>query len=173
MEGIEINMKEKRDLYDINSNKTDLTYYKGDKIPNGYYPMVVMIAIENSKWEFLMQKRVQKKGGNWGVTGGHPKSGETPYEGIITEVKEELSLDISNQKIMEFNSGCDGDECYKMYYVHMDININSLNIQKEELTEIKWFSIEELNKMEKLKILTNDQVAFFHKCKEFLNSTKW
>lgn len=49
MEGIEINMKEKRDLYDINSNKTDLTYYKGDKIPNGYYPMVVMIAIENSK----------------------------------------------------------------------------------------------------------------------------
>lgn len=119
-----------------------------------------------------MQKRVQKKGGNWGVTGGHPKSGETPYEGIITEVKEELSLDISNQKIMEFNSGCDGDECYKMYYVHMDININSLNIQKEELTEIKWFSIEELNKMEKLKILTKDQVAFFHKCKEFLNSTK-
>ena len=40
-------MKELRDLYDINSNKTNLTYYKGDNIPKGYYPMVVMIAIEN------------------------------------------------------------------------------------------------------------------------------
>ena len=76
--------KEKRDLYNKNSELTGLTYYKGDKVPEGYYPMVVMIAIENSKGEFLMQKRVPRKGGDYGVTGGHPKSGETPYEGIIT-----------------------------------------------------------------------------------------
>ena len=84
--------KEKRDLYDKNLKLTGKTYYKGDKVPEGYYPMVVMIAIENSKGEFLMQKRVPRKGGDYGVTGGHPKSGETPYEGIITEVKEELGI---------------------------------------------------------------------------------
>ena len=28
-------MAELRDLYDINSNKTDKTYYKGDPIPEG------------------------------------------------------------------------------------------------------------------------------------------
>ena len=90
-------MAELRDLYDINSNKTDKTYRKGESIPDGYYPMVVMVVIRNSKGEFLMQKRVESKGGDWGVTGGHPKSGETPIEGIITEVQEELykcSLDI-------------------------------------------------------------------------------
>lgn len=38
-----------------------------------------------------MQKKSPDKGGDWGVTGGHPQSGETPIEGIITEVKEELS----------------------------------------------------------------------------------
>ena len=86
-------MKELRDLYDINSNKTNKTYYKGDLIPKGYYPMVVMVVIRNSKGEFLMQKRVKEKGGDWGVTGGHHKSGETPIEGIISEVKEELGLD--------------------------------------------------------------------------------
>ena len=37
-----------------------------------------------------MQKRVPEKGGDWGVTGGHPKSGETPIQGMITEIKEEL-----------------------------------------------------------------------------------
>lgn len=57
-------MKELRDLYDINSNKTNLTYYKGENIPEGYYPMVVMIAIQNNEGKFLMQKRVKTKGGD-------------------------------------------------------------------------------------------------------------
>ena len=83
-------MGELRDLYDVNSNKTDKTYRKGEKIPEGYYPMVVMAVIRNSKGEFLMQKRSLSKGGDWGVTGGHPKAGESPLEGIITEIKEEL-----------------------------------------------------------------------------------
>ncbi len=38
-------MAELRDLYDINSNKTDKTYHKGEKVPEGYYPMVVMEKI--------------------------------------------------------------------------------------------------------------------------------
>ena len=56
-------LAELRDLYDIDSNKTDKTYRKGETIPDGYYPMVVMVVIRNSKGEFLMQKRVESKGG--------------------------------------------------------------------------------------------------------------
>ena len=113
-------IREERDLYDKNSNKTNKTYFKGDPIPNGYYPMVVMIAIQNSKDEFLMQKRVPEKGGDWGVTGGHPKAGEDPTSGIITEVREELGIDISKERIIEFDSGFDGKECYKMYYLKIE-----------------------------------------------------
>lgn len=159
---------EKRDLYDINGNKTDLTYFKGDKIPSGYYPMVVMIAIQNSEGKFLMQKRVEEKGGDYGVTGGHPKSGETPYEGIITEVKEELGIDISNNEIIEFDSGCDLKDCYKMYYTKLDLDLSKLNIQKEELSEVKWFSLEELQDMVNNNILNQDQIDFFLKCKEYI-----
>lgn len=59
-------MAELRDLYDANSVKTDKTgtLTKGEQIPNGYYPMVVMVVIRNSKGEFLMQKRVKSKGGD-------------------------------------------------------------------------------------------------------------
>ena len=160
---------EKRDLYNKNSELTGLTYYKGDKVPEGYYPMVVMIAIENSKGEFLMQKRVPRKGGDYGVTGGHPKSGETPYEGIITEVYEELGIDISNNEIIEFASGCDGKDCFKMYYTKLDLDVEDFKIQEEELTEVRWFSYDELNEMVEEKILNQDQVDFFLKCKKYLN----
>lgn len=163
-------MKEKRDLYNKDSELTGLTYYKGDSIPEGYYPMVVMIAIQNSEGKFLMQKRVPSKGGDYGVTGGHPKSGETPYEGIITEVKEELGIDISDKEIIEFNSGCDGVDCYKMYYTKLDISMDEIVIQEEELSEVRWFSMDELEDMVDKKILNQNQIDFFIKCQNFINN---
>ena len=163
-------LREKRDLYDKNGNKTNLTYYKGDEIPEGYYPMVVMIVIQNSDGEFLMQKRVESKGGDYGVTGGHPKSGETPFQGIITEVREELGIDISNNEIIEFDSGCDGIDCYKMYYTKLDLDISQFNIQLEELTEVRWFSVDKLYEMVDNKILNENQIECFIKCQKFLNN---
>lgn len=163
-------MREKRDLYNKDSELTGLTYYKGDSIPEGYYPMVVMIAIQNSEGKFLMQKRVPAKGGDYGVTGGHPKSGETPYEGIITEVKEELGIDISDKEIIEFNSGCDGVDCYKMYYTKLDISMDEFVIQEEELSEVRWFSMDELEDMVDKKILNQNQIDFFIKCQNFINN---
>ena len=162
-------MSELRDLYDINSNKTDKTYHKGDIIPQGYYPMVVMAVIRNSKGEFLMQKRAISKGGDWGVTGGHPKSGETPIEGIITEVKEELGLDFSKEDFTLYDSGCDGKDCYKMYFVNKDIDINDIIIQEEELSEVRWFSMDELNYMVETKELNPDQISCFVKVCDFLD----
>lgn len=163
-------MAELRDLYDINSQKTDKTYRKGEFIPKGYYPMVVMVVIRNSKGEFLMQKRVKSKGGDWGVTGGHPKSGETPIEGIVTEVKEELGLDFLKEEFIEYDSGCDGKDCYKMYFVSKDINIEDIKIQEEELSEVRWFSMEELKHMVNINELNEDQISCFIKVCKFLEN---
>lgn len=162
-------MCELRDLYDANSVKTNKTYRKGDVILEGYYPMVVMVVIRNSKGEFLMQKRVKEKGDDWGVTGGHPKAGETPLEGIVTEVKEELGLDFSKENFIEYNSGCDGKDCYKMYLVDKDIELKDIKIQEEELSEVKWFSMLELKQMVKNNILNEDQISCFVKVCNFLN----
>lgn len=161
-------MREERDLYNEKLELTNKTYFKGDDIPRGYFPMVVMIAIQNSNGEFLMQKRVESKGGDWGVTGGHPKHGETPEEGIITEVKEELGIDISNQKIIEFERGCDEKDCFIMYYTKMNLDTERLTIQLDELSEVRWFSIEKLQQMVKSDELNKDQIEFFNKCVKFL-----
>jgi len=164
--------REKRDLYDKNSNCTKITYFKGDPIPKGFYPMVVMVCIQNSEGKFLMQKRVPAKGGDWGVTGGHPKSGETPIEGMVTEIKEELGIDVDSSSLKVFSEGCDLTDCYKMYYLKLDAKIEDFNIQKEELTEVKWFSMTELQEMVKNKNLNPNQIACFEKCVKYLESKK-
>ena len=117
-----------------------------------------------------MQKRVESKGGDWGVTGGHPKHGETPEQGIITEVKEELGIDISNHPVVEFERGCDGKDCYIMYYTKLDLDIDKLTIQLDELSEVRWFSIEKLQQMVDTGELNKDQIEFFIKCVEFLKN---
>lgn len=165
-------MAELRDLYDANSVKTDKTYRKGDIIPEGYYPMVVMVVIKNSNGDFLMQKRVKEKGGDWGVTGGHPKAGETPLEGIITEVKEELGLDFSQENFIEYDSGCDGKDCYKMYFVNKDVELEDIIIQEDELSEVRWFSMTELKHMVETKELNENQISCFVKVCNYLDNNK-
>lgn len=162
--------KEQREFYDKNSNPTGITYFKGDKPREGLYPMVVMVCIQNNNGEFLMQKRVPEKGGDWGVTGGHPKKGETPIEGMLTEIKEELGISVNPEKLEVFSEGCDGVDCYKMYYLNLNLEISDFVIQKEELTEVQWFSIEKLQEMVENKILNPNQIACFVKCMNYLNS---
>ena len=164
--------REKRDLYDENSQLTGKTYLKGDTIPQGFYPMVVMACIQNKKGEFLMQKRVPAKGGDWGVTGGHPKAGETPIEGMITEIKEEIGVDIKSSDLQVFSEGCDGVDCYKMYYFQTNYDLRDFVIQEEELSEVKWFSMQELQDMVEKKILNPNQIACFKKCVKFLDENK-
>lgn len=163
---------ELRDLYDRNGNLTGKTYYKGDTIPDGFYPMVVMVVIRNSNGDFLMQKRTPNKGGDWGVTGGHPKSGETPIEGIITEVKEELGLDFSKENFIEYDSGCDGKDCYKMYYITKDIDINDITIQESELSEVRWFTMDELKSMVNSGELNDNQISCFNKVCDYISNKK-
>lgn len=134
--------------------------------------MVVMIAIQNDNEEFLMQKRVPRKGGDWGVTGGHPKSGETPMQGIVAEVKEELGVDISQQPLEAFCNGCDGKDCYVMYYTKMNLNLNKVKIQEEELTEVKWFSMQKLQEMARNRESNQDKIDFFLKCENYVRSSQ-
>lgn len=83
---------EKRDLYDINRNLIGKSIFKNEPISENTYIMMVVIFIQNDNNKFLIQKRSIDKGGKWATTGGHPKSGESSLEEIISEVKEELGI---------------------------------------------------------------------------------
>ena len=138
---------ELRDLYDENKELTGETIYKGQDVPKGRYYITVVVFIQNSKNEFLIQKRVKKKDGKWATTGGHPVSGETSNQGIITEIKEELGVDIVKENIKLFKTIKTEDDFVDIYYLKEDIDIKKIKIQKEEVEDVKWATIDEMNKM--------------------------
>ena len=91
---------EYRDLYDENRNLTGEKIEKNEPVPVGRYYVTVVVFIENSNGEMLLQKRSQKKGGQWAMTGGHPKSGETSEVGIRNEIEEELGINVDNDNLV-------------------------------------------------------------------------
>lgn len=140
---------EKRDLYDINKSLTGETIYKGDPIPENRYIIVVLAFIQNSKGKFLIQKRSTEKDGQYGATGGHPKSGETSIQGMMTEIQEEIGLEVKEEEIELIYAGREDNEkvFFDIYYLKKDFDINTLTLQKEEVEFVEWLSISEIKKL--------------------------
>ena len=84
---------------------TGKTIFKGEAIPDNNYIVVVLVFIQNSEGNFLIQKRSKLKNGKYATTGGHPKSGENSVQGIISEIKEEIGLDINPKDLKLYYSG--------------------------------------------------------------------
>lgn len=151
---------ELRDLYDEFRNKTGKTIEKGEKVPKGYYYVTVVIFIENSNNEFLIQRRSKDKGFDYGTTGGHPKHGESSIEGIISEVKEEIGIDISKEEIKLIKTIKTEDDFFDIYYVKKDIDLNDIKLQEEEVSEVIF-----MNKQEILKLIDEKK---FHRGHDML-----
>ncbi len=159
---------EKRDLYDENKILTGETIYKGELVPKGRYYITVVVFIQNNKDEFLIQKRVLKKDGKWATTGGHPVSGESSKQGIITEIKEELGINVNNENIQLFKTIQTEDDFVDLYYLKEDVNINDIKLQTEEVDNVKWASIGEIKEMIKNEEFSESHTEFFKYCLEFL-----
>lgn len=140
---------EKRDLYDINRKLTGKTIFKGEPIPKGNYIVVVLSFIQNSKGEFLIQKRSIQKDGKYASTGGHPKSGENSLQGIITEIKEEIGLVVNEDELDLIYSGREDSEqvFFDIYYIKKDFDINDLVLQESEVESVEWCSIDKIKQL--------------------------
>ena len=163
---------EKRDLYDINRKLTGKTILKGDTIPEGKYIIVVLIFIQNAEGKFLIQKRSKMKNGKFATTGGHPKSGENSMQGILTEVKEEIGLDLKTKikDLQLYYSGRSDKErvFWDDYYIKMDIpNIEELVLQKEEVESLCWLTVDEI------KALMKEEKFFKNHFEEFEILLNW
>ena len=108
---------EYRDLYDINRNLTGERFQKGQKYPAGKLFLVVMVFIENDDGMQFLQLRSPAKGGVWAFTGGHPKSGESSIEGMVTEIKEELGIDVYTDELKLFKTIIDNEKILDLYYL--------------------------------------------------------
>jgi isopentenyl-diphosphate delta-isomerase len=120
--------------------------------------------IINDKGKILMQRRAyekKKNPGKWAKTGGHVDSNESPEESIRREIYEEIGLDIPEENINTLNifKSKNPNESYFSYnFLFLTDRLeNEFNLQKEEVAEVKYFTIEEL---EKNKADNNDEFTF-------------
>ena len=124
----------------------------------GLWHRAVYAFIIDKNCNILLQKRSKNKKlwpDKWDVTiGGHVNAGEFGRQAIIRECKEELGINITDDEIKYIvcttsvynkNNYINNhyDECY---LITKNINIEDINLQKEEVSNIKYFSKEELIK---------------------------
>jgi isopentenyldiphosphate isomerase len=122
----------------------------------GLWHRAVYAFIIDKNLNILLQKRSSNKKlwpNKWDVTiGGHVNAGEFGRQALIRECKEELGIEITDDEIKYIVSTTSVynknnyvnnhyDECY---LITKDINIEDLKLQKEEVSDAKYFSKEDL-----------------------------
>lgn len=127
-------------------NKTSERYERID----GEYKLSMHVWIQNDKGEFLIQKRSPSKKvfpNFWSITGGGVDSGESTLDTVFRECKEELGI-IAEEKnlelILSFKRKADFVDIYLLKH---NIELKDIIMQEEEVTDVKWVSINEIKNM--------------------------
>lgn len=143
------------DLYDKYRNKIGKTHVKGTRTQKGEYHIAVRLWIVNSKDQLLIQRRQLDNitwAGMWeAAAAGSAITGDSSYEAVIRETREEIGLDISNDLLeplftVQFKNGFDDN-----YLLRRDVNIERLILQEEEVVDIKWATMDEIREMVKME----------------------
>lgn len=123
-------------------------------------PFVVLGAILEKNGKFLLVKEAGKKrhdAGKWNQPAGWLEHGEEPLEAVKREVKEETGFDFQPKAVLGLYSLLRNDlrgilnpvpHPVKIIFTG-EINDNNQTDLADDISEIKWFSPEEIQTMDK------------------------
>lgn len=149
-------MEEKFDVLNELGEFTEKIATREDCHKNGLWHRAVYAFIINDNGNILLQKRSSNKKlwpNMWDVTvGGHVLAGEFGRQALIRETKEELGININDNDIkyllgstsINKQGNIINKHYNECYIITKNINISDIHIQKEELSEIRYFSKDEL-----------------------------
>ena len=144
-------MQEIIDLYTVDRIPTGRTWVRGEKLPQDTYRLVVHICIFNSRGEMLIQHRhpdIVRWPDYWDVSvGGGASAGDNSRSAAQRETEEELGLrlDFAGERPMitaHFSEGFDD-----FYAFHADVDPADLTLQEDEVCEVRWADLAEIEQM--------------------------
>jgi len=146
--------------FDILDDKGKLTgeiRSNSDTHGKGLIHRTAHVWLLNPKKELLFQKRSLNKTaypGLWDISAaGHISAGQTSLEAAKRETEEELGLSLPDsafkylftveERIVLNNGTYINNEFQDVYLVHLETMPQKLNLQPEEVDEVRWISVKE------------------------------
>ena len=151
-------MKEKFDVLNELGEFTGEVATRDECHSKGLWHRGVYAFIIDKDYNVLLQKRSSNKKlwpDRWDVTiGGHVNAGEFGRQALIRECKEELGIDITDDEIKYIvtttsvynKNGYINNHYDECYIITKTIDINDLVLQKEEVSDVKYFPKDEILK---------------------------
>lgn len=110
----------------------------------------VAIAILSQEGQLLCQLRDDlstiRYGGYWGLFGGHLDPGETPEQGLIRELKEEINYEVSATDLSLF--GLYPSEGVMRYVFHVPLRVNISQLTLLEGWDMDLLTVENIEQGE-------------------------
>lgn len=164
-------MPEYFDVLDSNGNKTGQTKLRQEVHRDGDWHKTVHIWIVNDKNEILLQKRSPNKDLNpskWDISSaGHLSAGESSLEGAVREIKEELGIEVTKDCLQllatlkresRHSLTFINKEFKDIYLLRFSVDVSKVQLQVDEVSEIKYVSIPAIKQM----IMKNDSTLIMH-----------
>ena len=136
------------DLYTADRAPTGKTMVRGDKVPDGFYRLVVHICLFDEEGRMLIQQRQPFKDdwkNLWDITvGGSAVAGDTSRSAAERETLEELGLsidltDVRPSLTIHWEHGFDD-----FYLLTRPVDTAELTLQWEEVQAVRWAGKEEI-----------------------------
>ena len=96
----------------------------------------------------LTRRRIEPFKGQWCLPGGHINQYEPTKEAIVREVKEETGLDFKARFFSYFDEIIPEHDIHAVVLVFAGHGRGEISIQEDEVTDIRWFSIEETRSLD-------------------------
>lgn len=163
---------EKWDVYDENCEFIGITKTRNDVFDEGEYHLSVSSWIINKNKELLIQKRAACKRihpNKWGITGGSVSAGETSRQGCVRETFEEIGLELKEDDLTHLSRTLWKNIIFDDYIIIKDYPIENAVLQKIEVSEIKWASIEDIKQLFHDDLFMMDDLSYVDKVIRYMD----
>ena len=133
-----------------NPTKEIMEKYDQKVFDRGGYHLGADVWIINSENKILIQKRAEQKRlepNIWAMTGGSVIVGETSLETIVREAKEELGINMNGNNLELVTKFKTGHVWIDTYILKKDYEVSQMKLAKEEVSDVKWATWEEINEL--------------------------
>jgi 8-oxo-dGTP pyrophosphatase MutT (NUDIX family)/ribosomal protein S18 acetylase RimI-like enzyme len=140
---------ERFDVYDEGWQPRGKTLRRGEPLAPGEYHLVVQVWVQNSRGEFLIQKRatgLAEAPGQWATTAGWVQAGEAPVETAIRELAEELAVLADASELREVLRNRVGNTLESVWLL-VDEEPPNPSPNPREVSEVRWTDADEIRRM--------------------------